>query len=118
MWVKRTDEEILAGQAKAKRLRLYGAIAMGVAVCVLLAFFRGKGWSFHYGSPYVPLEDVPNRLPLAAIFGFLFGWFFYHFPRRRKTVICPKCEKTKFEDSQLDCSCGGHFENIETMKWV
>jgi hypothetical protein len=118
MWVKRTDEEILAAKIQSKRLRRYGAIVIGVIVCALITFFRGRGWSAHYASNRVPLDEIPTRLPLAFVFGFLFGWFFYRRPSRRRTVVCPKCEKTKFEDSQWDCPCGGHFEDVETMKWV
>jgi hypothetical protein len=118
MWVKRTDDEILAAKTKTKRLRRYGAIAIGVAVCAFGVFFYGKGWSIHHASNRVPLEEIPSRLPLGILFGFLFGWFFYHSPSRRRTVVCPKCEKTKSEDSQWDCPCGGHFEDLETMKWI
>jgi hypothetical protein len=118
MWVKRTDDEILAAKEHAKSLRRYGAIAIGVALCAILTFFRGRGWSVYYPSNRVPLEEIPSRLPLAVLFGFIVGWFFYRSPSRRRTVVCPKCEKTKVEDSQWDCSCGGHFEDIKTMKWV
>jgi hypothetical protein len=116
--VKRTIDEILTAKDQAKRLRRYGAIAIGVAVCAFATFFRGRGWSIHYASNRVPLEEIPSRLPFAVVLGALLGWFFYRSPSRRKTVICPKCEKTKTEDSQWDCSCGGHFEDLETMKWV
>jgi len=118
MWVKRTDAEILTGKDQAKRFRRYGAIAIGVAVCAFFTFVRSRRWSIHFSSSHVPSDDIPSRLPLAAIFGILCAWFFYRSPSRQKTVICPKCEKTKNEDSLWDCSCGGHFEDLETMKWV
>ena len=36
---------------------------------------------------------------------------------KRVSMICPKCEATKLEDAVNECSCGGHFENLDTMKW-
>ena len=34
------------------------------------------------------------------------------------TVICLKCDKAKFKDKILVCSCGGEFEDIENLQWV
>jgi len=38
--------------------------------------------------------------------------------RDDRKLICPNCGKTKFKDTILQCSCGGHFENAEEMKWT
>jgi hypothetical protein len=119
MWVKRTDEEIEAARKKAKRSRIYLSVAFGVVVGVVSLFFRGKGWSLHYATRQVSLEEVPYRIPISTIVGLSCGWIFYRFLQpTKKTMICTKCEKAKSEDSQTECSCGGHFHDLETMKWV
>ena len=37
---------------------------------------------------------------------------------RRREVICPKCERSKYDDGIMDCSCRGRFEYLSEMKWV
>jgi len=118
MWVKRTEEEIAAAQARVNRSRRYEAVAVGIVVAVLLTVLRDKSWILGHTSPFVPLEEMPPRIPFSIISGFFGGWLFYHFRPHQKTVVCPKCEKVKVEESVPECTCGGHFENIETMKWV
>jgi hypothetical protein len=42
---------------------------------------------------------------------------YYKFHRERPVMICPKCEVTKYDDNMTECSCGGHFEKLEEMKY-
>jgi hypothetical protein len=37
---------------------------------------------------------------------------------KRREVICPNCETTKYDDGIMGCSCGGQFEILSQMKWV
>jgi hypothetical protein len=118
MWVKRTQEEIATAKSRDRRRRIIGAIYMGVFVGLLTTFIRG---SARHGHPIsiVPLEEVPDRLYSSLVFAVVFGLVFYCFPgNSRRNMVCPKCEKVKSKDSQTQCSCGGHFEEGETMKWV
>lgn len=110
--MKRTDEEILAARVRAKRRRLYGSVIVAIVSCILFAFYRTR-------YSYRPLAQIPSRLPLSALLGVSFACLFYYSrSRRNRTMICPKCEETKVDDGISDCSCGGHFEDIETMKEV
>jgi uncharacterized membrane protein len=119
MWVKRTDEEIEAARKQTKRSRIYTSAALGIIIGIAFLFFRGKGWSLHHATNQVPFEEVPYRIPISTIVGLLCGWIFYCFLRsNKKSMICTKCEKTKSEDSQTNCSCGGQFHDLETLKWV
>ncbi len=118
MWVKRTNEEIVATKSRAKRSRIYLAIFMGVFGCVMIALFHGRGWSTRYASSHVPLDEVPSRIPFSIVGGTILGWCTYRFFPRQRTLVCPKCEKAKNDDSQLECPCGGHFEDMESMKWI
>jgi hypothetical protein len=116
MWVRRTPEEI----SKAKHQRQSGRIRLaalsGIFIAILTAFTRGS--KFIHGPGLIPLNQVASRLPSSIFFGLISGIVFYFWSGRGKTtVVCPKCGKVKFEDGSQQCSCGGHFENIEEMKW-
>jgi hypothetical protein len=118
MWVKRTKQELAAAKLEAKRGRRFLAILLGGVLCLGFTFLHGKYWSRRYSSVFVSLDEVPHRLPFSLVGGVLAGFLFYlSKPASRKTVVCPRCDKTKWQDSQMECSCGGHFEDIETLKW-
>ena len=36
----------------------------------------------------------------------------------KKTMICIKCEQTKFNNGIKVCKCGGNFMDLDKMKWV
>src|SRR4051812_48914069 len=120
MWVKRTQKEFenykARGAARDKRVRIIVAVLIGLAACLGFAFFHQRGWTSRYPSNRVALEDVASRLPLALIIGLLGGSICYLTTKERReiTVICPRCKKTKKADTQTECSCGGHFEDIDT----
>jgi hypothetical protein len=124
MWVKRTQKEFEDYKARAiardKRVRIITAICIGLVACLGSAFFHERGWASRYPSNRVPVNDVPNRLPFALIAGMVVGSICYLTTkeRRQQTVICSRCKKTKTADVQTECSCGGHFEDIDTMRWV
>jgi len=42
----------------------------------------------------------------------------YQCGRKRPMMICPQCEASKYEDGVDQCPCGGHFEMMESMKYV
>jgi hypothetical protein len=119
MWKKLTEEEIAEARIRSRNMRKRIAILTGMGFSLLFIFVRSRGWSAHYSSPFVSLDEIPARIPVALIFGILFGWVIYQYPAKRQSImICPHCEATKREDSETHCPCGGQFVNIETMKWV
>ena len=118
MWQKRTEQEIAEARRQANRTRKFLAILFGAVAGVIFLFVRGRGWSLHHASPYVSWDEVPLRIPFALVAGLLAGWIIYRcrLPRRR-TLICPHCDKTKFDDGLSVCACGKDFVDIETVKW-
>jgi hypothetical protein len=119
MWVKRTEQELEAAKQDAKRQRRLLAILVGGLVCLGVAFLHARSWRRHgYTSAFVSLDEVPGRLPFSLAIGVIIGLIFYWSkPASRKTVICPRCEKSKWQDSETECPCGGHFEDIKTLIW-
>jgi len=124
MWVKRTEQEVeeirVRSQIRAKRQRICVSVLIGLVVFLCTAFFFVRWRSSPYPARPVPLYEVPARAPLAAVCGILAGLICYRTTKEppRKTMICPRCEKTKRDDGVMECSCGGHFEDLAAMKWV
>jgi hypothetical protein len=119
MWVKRTEQELEAAKQEAKRERRFFAIVLGGIACLGFTCLHGKYWRRHgYTSAFVSLDEVPDRLPFSIAGGVIVGLLFYWCkPASRKTVICPHCDKSKFDDGVTRCSCGRDFEDIKTLIW-
>ncbi len=49
--------------------------------------------------------------------GFI-GTLMWYNLERKPMMICPQCEASKYEDGVTQCPCGGHFEMMESMKFV
>jgi hypothetical protein len=118
MWVKSTEAETIKAKADAKRARLRRSIIAGLLCWLLGAFVHGKSWRIRYGSPFVSLDEIPLRLVISLPFGVFLGCLVYRFQSKRRIMICPSCEFTKNDDSIMTCTCGGHFEYLDTMKWI
>jgi hypothetical protein len=120
MWQKRTDQEIADARRQDRRTRKILATLFGTVVGVGFLFIRsGRAWFVHHASQYVSWDEIPVRIPVALIFGSLAGLIVYRYrsPGKR-TMICPHCDKTKFDDGVTQCSCSREFVDIETVKWV
>jgi hypothetical protein len=121
MWVKKSPEELR--KSFSKKRRLLGALAFGTMLFLMCVFTNGKGW-VRTGSFFKhQLSDMVNSVPIALLISTITGlisyWLlFRETPSPNGVLLCQKCEKTKFDDGTLDCPCGGHFEDIQTMKWV
>ena len=75
--------------------------------------------SFFKHHLYDMVDSVPIALLISTITGLISYWLlFRENPSPKGVLLCQKCEKTKFDDGILDCPCGGHFEDIQTMKWI
>ena len=117
MWQKRTEQEIAETRRQASQTRKLLASLFGAVVSVSSIFVRGRGWSLHHASRYVSWDEMPSRIPVVLVVGLLAGLIIYRFwlPSKR-TMICPHCDKTKFDDGVTHCSCGRDFVDIETVK--
>ena len=122
MWVKKSPEE-LRKPSPIKR-RLLGALALGSFVFIGSTTFGGIYYYGATGHLFCSFQEMASRTPLGLLFSIVLGSWFYWFSGRKSpspkgdALICPKCEKTKFDDGTMYCPCGGHFEDIQTMKWV
>ncbi len=68
---------------------------------------------------YEMFDSIPCALLIGLIVGLIaYGFLFRENPPPQSTLMCSKCETTKFEDGDYECPCGGHFVDINTMKWV
>jgi ribosomal protein L37E len=117
MWVKRTPEEIATTKDERNRSRIRGSIFFGVFMFLSTLIINSSRWRSAPRLSFTSTDEMARRLPACILFAVFFGllWFFLY--KKKATVICPKCGKTKYEDDSQQCSCGGHFENIEEMKW-
>lgn len=118
MWVKRTELEIAEERRRQRRSRLRVAALVGVFITLMIALTFG--WREIEGRHRftVPTDEILSRLPVSMIFGAVVALAFYKLVRERPTMICPRCEATKHDDGISKCSCGGHFEMMEGMKYV
>lgn len=101
------------------RKRMGMAAAYGFLFFLMATFCRGGGHRFSgYANPgFRPWAEAVYLIPYTQLFGVLIGCFIY-FRKSRRTVICPLCEKAKYDDGVTECSCGGQFADLVTLKWV
>jgi len=112
MWVKRTESEMAAERLRQRHSRLQVAMAYGGFITIATAFYYGWSWGRHRFA--VPASQIPL---CAVLSGVIMTLLYYKFHRERPVMICPKCEVTKYDDNMTECSCGGHFEKLEEMKY-
>jgi len=118
-WKKRSPEEIAAVRRTRQRDRIKAALVVGVLVTLGTSLTFGWREAGDRGRFLVPAQEILARLPLTLIFGTVAALLYYISASRKKpTVVCPKCGTVKDSGASAQCSCGGHFEKIEEMKWV
>jgi len=129
MWVKKSPQELKKDQIKtdwkvAKRTAL-----ILIGILVFASIFHTGEEAYKGESFLVSPEDIIGRfLSLAppflicafAIYAFL--WISVRIvplPMDSNSIcVCPMCGSEKKFDRRLTCSCGGHSEDIKTMKWI
>lgn len=127
MWVKKTSDEIKRDLERSKRKPKISQTLLVIGAIMLLIFIRGGFEAATKGSYIVPFDELPNHFMEALlliipimILSLIFGTRFSKREDADKEpiLVCPKCERTKENDGFLACSCGGHYVDIKTMKWV
>jgi len=123
MWVKKSPDELR--KSFSKKRRILGALALGTMIFLMCVFTNGGGIGYVRTRAYFKhqLSDIVDSVPIALLISTITGLISYWLlfrenPSPNGVLLCPKCEKTKFDDGKLPCECGGHFEDIQTMKWV
>ena len=98
-------------------------------VMLILSFCYLGIMIFNYGrltqrpGPFIRSYDdmmqvFPSVLFLWVLTMIVIKFINFPVPPQKIVMICPKCEETKNDDGVLTCSCGGHFVDLRTMKWV
>jgi len=118
MWVKRTEPEIAEERQRQRRRHFRQAVTFGAFVFVMLTCLFGWREAGRRGRVVVPVAEYSSRILFAVAGGVVAGLAFFKWNRQRRMMICPNCEATKYQDAVTECSCGGHFEMMEVMKYV
>jgi hypothetical protein len=119
MWIKKLPSEIGTTKQPEPSKDFVLPVILGILATLLTTFFGGT--AFPGGA--LPNPDPLHELPFGLFLGILLGLYFYVSLNRKpkhvpKDMICPNCETVKRDDQIMECSCGGHFEDITTMKFV
>lgn len=130
MWVRKTEDEIRQDRSKGKNDLLGpGVISLvffiGVIFSMKTGFFEGESWETIPKSWEEVFEDLPMIVAVSLSLG-VFAWLLQRFLLGKgirfcdfqKALICQKCGKTKTDDGISDCSCGGRYVDIDTVKWI
>ena len=119
MWVKRTEAELAAERRRQRRSRVIAAVLAGALFLFMVTCPFGGGEGARRGRYVVPVSELLSRLPFGIVVGIIAAFVFYKWgSNERPTMICPKCDATKYDDGIRECSCGGHYELMESMKHV
>jgi hypothetical protein len=126
MWVTKTPQEmeetLKEASTKSQTIGM-GVVYIVLGIFLMIPVFLNVGRLTWRPGPFVrPMDDVMQRLP-AMVFIYLIAiiamWVLkVPILKKKKVVICPKCEAAKNDDGDYGCPCGGHFVDIKTMKWV
>ena len=120
MWMKLTDKDRQNREIEDRRKRLPWAVLLGILIFLGVVFCQGGRFTHHHSGPKT-IYEMSQDFPFALFFAPLATWIMYRYgimKNKRITVICPRCEKVEYRGFQTQCSCGGHFENIDDMKWI
>ena len=120
MWVNDITKEKRTKRTQRK-MRFLSAAAGTLTIILIFTFSRGSIGVATTGRFLKPSYEILPQFPVAVIGGIICGIIIYYLSGEKKktlTLVCPKCEKIKEDDGIIPCECGGHFEDIKTMKWV
>ncbi len=121
MWVRKNDIEIQqTEQGEERSWRVYRplvAAAIGVGASVL---FGGVIFAEQRSAPapLFAMGPIAEGMLVTAVAGYLLGIIFL--PRRKIAqccMICPACERSKKDDGNTACPCGGTFEPVAHYRW-
>ena len=128
MWIKKTQKEIEEAKIQNEQTKKKGykiarivlSVGLGGLITIGCTFLHGRMGVGMYGTNIVGESELAARFPIALIIGIIIGVIIYltPLPKSKQTFVCPKCETVKTDDGEYTCSCGGHFENIVSMKWI
>jgi len=128
MWVMKTPAEQATSEIRNKRIKLRAVMiypaSLTLIITIIFTFTYPRLGSVRNGGAFlVPQDQWLTQLPSAFIVGVLMGvatFLLIIYPTNppKVTLVCTECEKVKVDDGITSCSCGGHFVDIKTMKWM
>ena len=121
MWVNKSPEEIQPSAKPGKLAKWPVIFILSLTYLAIMIFNCGR--LTQRPGPFIRSYDEIMRSLPCIIFLWLVTLIVVQFIKipalqRKVVMICPKCEEAKDDDGVLTCSCGGHFVDIRTMKWV
>jgi hypothetical protein len=122
-WVTLTPMEINEASRKRQRGRVMAAVLVGSLTCgpILLSssdLFAKIREEHSHPPHFEPSALISHGLPRAVLFGLIGVYFYFLICRPGKSkMICTKCGAAKWEDGASQCKCGGHFEDMNNVKW-
>jgi hypothetical protein len=129
MWVKKSELELLDDEARRRSREKRTALAVWAFFTIFPSVVAPR-YGVH-ASPGHYLWQMPVRraiavttfsLLVAALVSGIGVYFWYWLPRRNgrlpKVLVCPKCENVKRADGNSECTCGGRYVDLDTVKWV
>ncbi len=116
MWVRCAPDELELRRKERgwRRVKEAAVCAALMSLFLILVYWERPTRTF---NALTPGEEWLSRAPAAIAVGALV-WFLLLREKPRPTVICPKCEATKYHDGILVCQFGGRFEKVDELKWV
>ena len=123
MWIEKTPQEIAADASKKQSGKGRWFLYATLRVFLMIPFFFKVGRLAWRPGPFVrSMDDVMQHLH-GMTFIFLLAVIFmqvFKVPvlKRKRVVICPKCEAAKDDNGDYSCPCCGCVEDNKTMKWV
>jgi hypothetical protein len=117
MWQKRTKEELAEAQKRNRRSRIISVFVITLpTTAVMAAVIDPKGLHPHlagltgFGLRFIVIF-VPMLISVSIVLSFKNR-------NRLPTMICPRCETSKYFDGVTACSCGATFQKLDEMKWI
>ena len=116
MWVKKSREEQQKVITHENFMKFIGPLVGAVLFSLMITFTRGG--TDNLSRFFLTPNESLQRIPTALIFGILYYILIARKTHKESTLVCPICGSVKKDNGKIDCECGGHYEDIKTMKWI
>jgi len=100
-----------------------------LSFAILKALITGPESDIDMPAPSNPIKinELPEYLDTFLIISVIIAMIVfivsllapkYFIHNYKTTLICSKCFKVKNPDNEVNCDCGGFFENLDLYKWI
>ena len=121
MWVKDDSKTRERLKLISRNEKIKNAVIIGITISIFFTFCYGWAGYFTKGGFFKSLDQIALDFPMPILFGAVVGLVYYLSNINRVEnlkLVCSRCGKVKDDDGMIPCECGGHFQDIKTMKWV